>query len=369
MKGTYDKMKELNFVNKLVSHNYRQWIEDFAKGNDCYPQIIELDPTSRCMYLCECCINSDIINKTEPIKKDEIIKFVDEFCEFGGKGIIFIGGGEPLMYPNIGDIFEYVYQKGIKIGITTNGLLIDKYINEISRYAQWTRVSIDAASEQMYQKVRPCKYKDAYKRVLENCKKLVSVKRGTLGFSFLIVENEHYCNVDEIFSAALLAKQIGFDYFEIKPMVDENHFLYKYTTDTLEKAFAQLDEALYLNDDRFQVIYPKSLKKYNEDSLLQDKKYSTCPVMKLRCVVTNHGIYPCPYKRGYQKFNMGSISDGYEKFVHSDKYKKVLKELNPERDCRFFCIRNDINNMLDMVKNGQIDYKKLDYTENSDVFV
>ena len=45
-------MKELNFVNKLVSHNYRQWIEDFAKGNECYPQIIELDPTSKCMYLC-----------------------------------------------------------------------------------------------------------------------------------------------------------------------------------------------------------------------------------------------------------------------------------------------------------------------------
>lgn len=365
----YDKMKELNFENKLISRNYKQWIESFVEGKRCYPQIVELDPTSKCMYSCECCINSDIINKTDPIKRDELIKFIDDFCEYGGKGIIFIGGGEPLMYPNMGDVLEYVYSKGIKIGITTNGFLIDKYINEISNYSQWVRISIDAATEETYKKVRPCKYNNAYKRVLENCEKLANIKKGTLGFSFLIVENEDYSNINEIYSAACLAKKVGFDYFEVKPMVDEKHFLYKYSADTLKSIFEQLNKVLCLNDDKFEVIYPESLNQYKRDSLLQIKNYSSCPVMQLRCVITNHGIYPCPYKRGYQKYNMGSISEGYKSFVDGEKYKDIINQLNPETDCRFFCIRNDINNILHMMKNNQIEYKKLNYMDNKDIFV
>ncbi len=362
-------MRELNFENKLVSFNYKEWIEHFAEGDECYPQIIELDPTSKCMYSCDCCVNSDIINKTEPIKREDLLQLIDDFYQYGGKGIIFIGGGEPLMYPQIGDIFKYVYNKGIKIGITTNGFLIDKYLTEIADYSQWTRVSMDAATEEMYKKVRPCKDNTAYKRVLENCRKLVEIKKGVLGFSFLIIDSESYSNVHEIYSAAYLAKQIGFDYFEVKPMVDKNHFLFHYSDYVLNSIFEQLDRALQLNDSTFEVIYPDSLFQYKRETLVQMKDYTECPVMKLRCVVTNHGIYPCPYKRGYQKYNMGSISNGYKNFVNGEEYKKALKHLNPQVECQFYCIRNDINKMLNMLKNGHLDCRKLKYIDNKDVFV
>ncbi len=362
-------MGELDYKKKLLSMNYKRWLENFLTGNAYYPQIIELDPTSNCMYSCDCCINSDLINRKGTIKRKILINLIDEFAALGGIGIIFIGGGEPLMYPDFGQILTYTYNKNIKIGITTNGFLLDKYIKEISMYSSWTRVSVDAATKNTYDIVRPCKYNDSFERVISNIEKLSKVKKGTLGFSFLLIEDNGYTNVQEISDAAILAKNLGCDYFELKPMVDSNHYLFKYSDVILDKLH---DQILQLNDLKtgiFRVLFANSIDQYSKVELLQPKTYSYCPSAYLRNVITNYGIFPCPYKRGNQKFNMGTISNGLIKCIDSQQRNNVLKTLNPQIDCRFFCIRDEINEFLQSLKKGDIVLSNIIYETTEDVFV
>lgn len=215
-------------------------MEDYSKGKKNYPKILEIDPTSNCMYQCNCCINSNLINRNGLIDRKVLCNVISEFSEMGGEGIIFIGGGEPLMYPDFGKLLEYTYSKKIKIGITTNGFLIDRYLDEIASLASWVRVSMDAATKEIYDNVRPCNFPKAYERVIENIRTLSKVKVGTLGYSFLLIENEEFTNVKEIYDAAILARDCGCDYFEVKPMVDNNHFLYKYSQSFMKELEIQI---------------------------------------------------------------------------------------------------------------------------------
>ena len=319
------------------------------------------------MFDCLCCINSNIINKSGSLTKEDIIQLINEFSITGVKGIIYIGGGEPLMHSNFGEIIQYASSKKIKNGITTNGYLIDKYLNDIANYSSWTRVSVDACNNRTFDLVRPSSIHNAFNKVISNMESLSKIKKGSLGFSFLLLENSPITNVKEIYNAAKLAKNIGCDYFEIKPMVDMNHYLFSYSSEFLKELYEQINKAKLLECNTFNIEIANSLNQYKSASLTQDKQYNICPSVFLRNVVTPHGVYPCPYKRGIKKYNLGTIEDGYINLLKSNHRKQVLEMLNPKNDCKFYCIRNEINEYL--TKLNINDLSILNPTKTDDVFV
>ena len=71
--------------------------------------------------------------------------------------MILIGGGEPLAHPRIADLIQLLGENEIAIGLTTNGTFIDRHVEQISRYCSWTRVSIDAATKETFDTLRPSK--------------------------------------------------------------------------------------------------------------------------------------------------------------------------------------------------------------------
>ncbi|MEV6986881.1 hypothetical protein AB0M95_37270 [Sphaerisporangium sp. NPDC051017] len=44
---------------------------------------------------------------------------------------------------------------GLHIGVVTNGTMIDRHLDEIAEHVTWLRVSVDAATEDTYGRVRP----------------------------------------------------------------------------------------------------------------------------------------------------------------------------------------------------------------------
>jgi len=67
-------------------------------------------------------MNCDSLGIIEP---EALKKLADDACSLGIEWII-ISGGEPLIYPNIAQILEYIKAKGIKIFLLTNGSLINE---------------------------------------------------------------------------------------------------------------------------------------------------------------------------------------------------------------------------------------------------
>lgn len=67
--------------------------------------------------------------------------------------LLLHGIGEPLLYPHLFDIAKLASRDAITL-FTTNGQLIDRYVEEICEYITKISISIDAATSPTYKKIR-----------------------------------------------------------------------------------------------------------------------------------------------------------------------------------------------------------------------
>ncbi|MFZ5845473.1 MAG: hypothetical protein ACOY0S_03340, partial [Patescibacteria group bacterium] len=188
-----------------------------------------------------------------------------------------------------------------------------------------------------------------------NIEALARKKQGILGYSFLIIERRlsdgrTITNCHEIYAAAKLARSLGCDYFEYKPMVDEHHNLIPFSESVRNSLVDQLSVLPTLNTVDFQVIAPKSIDHLlNSTDLDQPKNYTSCPTLELRTVVAPGGVYPCPYKRGHDNEKIGESDVRFDEYWPSEKRIQRAKAINPSTDCHFYCIRHESNIFLHML--------------------
>lgn len=348
----------LNFNNKILQPDMHPRLEEYVeKRTTSGPVIIELDPTTACNFRCPDCINEKLLNNGE-IESQRLSELLKEFHKTGVKGIIFIGGGEPLAHKSMPKPIVEAYNLGMSIGLTTNGSLIDRYLEEIGSFVQWTRVSVDAGTKETFSWIRPSYIKNSFSKVISNIEALAKIKKGTLGFSFLLIEhtdsNGHVTtNASELFSAARLAKNSGCDYFEYKPAVDRQHNLIPLSNTVKGEIERQGPLMEALNTNNFQVITPKSTEYLmTRDFSQQLKNYQTCPILELRTVVTPTGIYPCPYKRGLESQKIGEIDQNFKEYWTSRERQDRTKSINPSKTCPFYCIRHETNLFLQLLATG-----------------
>ncbi|WP_458413068.1 radical SAM/SPASM domain-containing protein [Schinkia sp. CFF1] len=365
----FKKVNIMNFKDKLLSENYRDWLTNFVNKGTTYPQIIELDPTTNCMFSCPECISSDVLHG-DTFSKEMLFNMITEFKQIGVKGIVFIGGGEPLLHPNFGGILKYVHECNIQAGITTNGLLIDQYSQEIAEYASWTRVSVDASNKDSFLKARPNRVPNSFNRIIQGMEKLSKIKNGLLGYCFLLMETRGFENASELYEAARIAKEIGCDYFEYKPLLYSNHVLYNFTDDFHKRVREEEEKLKELQTEDFRIVHPTSLRQYDKPKDLNQKKhYTECPVANFRTIVNPSGVYPCPYKRGHHHLNYGKVKDSFLDVWDSPTRVEINEKLDPSKHCMHYCIRNEVNEfLLEILKNPKR-IKEVKLEKIDDIFV
>ena len=375
-----NKIKKMNILDKLYQPFVIEKIKevDFKKGSDS-PLIVELDPTAVCNLACPGCISEDIIATGNSFTSDRLLDLAKELKESGVKGVILIGGGEPLSHPVSKELIKYLGENNISIGITTNGTFIDKMLEEIAKYANWTRVSVDAATETTFNKLRPSKNnKSQFYKVINNMKNLAKIKKGRLGFSFLIrseVEGVD-SNVNEIYEAAKLAKEIGCDYFEIKPSYNYKngiaHTLVKHPQHIINKVKEELQKAEILVDENFKIIKAITLDEaLNGVKIKQEKNYTFCPVAELRTLITPLGVYVCPYWRGNNKFKLGDVkTTSFKEMWNSNQKKEVMNWVNPSIHCKeLHCLRHESNLEILKIKEKLNNNEDINIIEEFDRFI
>ena len=87
-----------------------------------------IEPTTYCQLKCPGCYRG--LAEKNPIRKHEeyskLTKQVDWFIKHRNVQTISIAGGEPLCYPYLSNLIEYIDSKGLKSKIYTNGLALTK---------------------------------------------------------------------------------------------------------------------------------------------------------------------------------------------------------------------------------------------------
>ena len=361
----------MNLTSKLYQPAVVERIAatDWSAGNS-GPLVVELDPTAACDLACPGCISEDLITLGGRFSDQRLLELGNEFIESGVNAVILIGGGEPLAHPKIGDFINLLGENNVHVGITTNGTFIHRYLDAIARYSQWTRISMDAATQELFDILRPAKQKKSkFQRVIDNIEMLAKVKQGKLGYSYLIQTEADgagiVSNVHEIYDAAVLARELGCDYFEVKPTYqfreDVPHALMKHDEAPMARAREEIERLGELETDSFKVLKAINLE-YSLSGLdtPQLKDYKHCPSTHLRTTITPSGAYVCPYWRGKQPMKIGDVNEtSFSDMWNSEQRREAMQQLDAARDCNFHCLRHNTNlaslEIKDALANGGVE--------------
>ena len=352
--------RALKLEEKLLQKSSREKIiSTFIEKNSKGPMVVELDPTTACNLACHDCISANLLNQGGFVK-GRLRELAEDFKNIGVRAVVLIGGGEPMAHPEFSSLIDYLNDNNIHVGVTTNGTLLNRHMKS-SLKTKWLRVSVDAGSEEVFQEFRPHKSgKSQFNLVINNMREFSKNKKGLLGYSFLILsikDKKHNLvssNVGDIARAAEVAKEIGCDYFEVKPAFDIMHFLQKQQDEINHTVEKQLEKCKGLEDKNFRIISPYTLGDALTNTNVQVKNYDSCNVSKIRTVVSPSGVYVCPYHRGNNQMKIGDATkDSLSKIWSSERKEQVIDSLDPKTHCRFHCIRHKSNQLIDRMIKGE----------------
>jgi len=348
--------KTLDLVEKLKQKSISPLVHAVGNGKRLSaPVVVDLDPTTFCDLACPECISSGVINKGQ-FDKDRVVSLAKELALSGVKAVVLIGGGEPLMHKSIGTVIEILYRSGLQIGLVSNGTLIHRYIEPLAEMISWVRISMDAGSQEVYDSYRPSGRKQSvYPTVIENMRLLGKRKKGTLGYSYLLMfrldEDGQLIesNYHDVLNGARVAKDVGCDYFEVKAMYDDDHQVMVPPAELYFAFEAMLPELRELETDDFHVLHSSTYDALSSTvRRKQIKEYTHCPVMEMRTTITPSGVFACPSHRGNPDGYLGDVSQ--QTFQHFWENLDTHK-VNPQEHCKFFCPRHESNNAIIKMKN------------------
>ncbi len=356
--GAADVRRKLDLVGKLYQRSVLPAAREVARGRRLkWPLVVDLDPTTLCDLACPECISSGVLNQGQ-FSRDRITDLAHELAGSGVRAVILIGGGEPLMHRSIGTVIEVLHGAGIRIGLVTNGTLIGRYLDELASMLSWVRVSLDAATPATFDVFRPSRRKSSvFPQIIADMRRLAERKAGRLGYSFLLMQRFDgegrltATNYPEVQQAGELAKDIGCDYFELKAMLDADHFTVNQAAEHTELVEEQWSRLRKLEDESFRLLRSSNwLAVRSGSDPVQKKEYAACPVAELRTTVTPTGVYICPYHRGHEKGKLGDIAEMSfeEMWARAD-----TTVIDPRKDCRFHCARHPVNVEIDGLRHRE----------------
>jgi radical SAM protein with 4Fe4S-binding SPASM domain len=139
-----------------------------------YPLWISWEITNKCNYKCIHCRMDELNDFNKELSTDEVISCINQLNEIGVYQINY-SGGEPFLRNDFIDILEYTSKSNIKIGVTTNGSLIDEEIVKklkMIKNLDFIQISLDGRDNATHNHIRGIN--GAYETAIETIRMLVN---------------------------------------------------------------------------------------------------------------------------------------------------------------------------------------------------
>jgi MoaA/NifB/PqqE/SkfB family radical SAM enzyme len=297
-----------------------------------------------CNHKCLWCTAYEYqLDKATLLDFDKIINFLQRAKKRGLKAITYVGNGEPTAYPRFKELIKKVHSLGIEQAMFTNGYLLDRYEDEILNYFTWIRVSLDAGSTKVHNKMHDVD--NHFDKIVLNIKNLVSKKENdfpTIGIQFAV----HHQNLDDMYRSAEISKEIGVDYFSIKPVfnrgsvgerVEKNRLTYNDITPIANKIKNDF------KDKHFEVFYrPYQVLSHEKEHTIFEYDMCIAGFFNISIYEDNNIIYCGPNKVG-----VGKITDNLDQIENSIvELSKKLKLSKCPAGCRYHELNNLVSNIV-----------------------
>jgi MoaA/NifB/PqqE/SkfB family radical SAM enzyme len=392
------KLRQSSTIKRLKEYiSWQRNLKADPKGQrlpNSGPISINLDLTSTCNFLCPHCVDSMIINTGEYMKLQDIKKTIDVLQAKGLLSVILLGGGEPTLHKDFGEVVGYLKKKRVQIGIVTNGSRLDKIaeVVDLLREKDWVRISIDAARKETFRDLHRPKIELPLNRILAGARKIKEINPDvSLGYSFVIVwegiENNGKKlrpNMDEMAEAVRLAREYSFDYVSFKPcLIRLEETQRESLLDRVDKKNEErivegietnLRKAKEAAEGKIKILESVNLKAMlNQETGKIKKQPRSCHMQFFRTVVTATGVFHCPAFRGIEKAKIAE-RDGYLTEAEFDRsLKSTAKSIltfNAEEECQVVgCFYNDTNWWLEDFIHSKKDINELEKVEDNNFFL
>lgn len=336
--------------HKLIYHP--ETVSKWMKGENIYPIEVEISPSGACNHRCTFCAVDYIGYKPDFLEKENLLKNIDLMKNKGLKSVICSGEGEPLLNKEMPNIANGMKALGVDVAMSSNGVLLSKEISkECLKAFTWIRFSVASMEEESYNLIQRGK-KDDLSKVKENLYEAVRVKKTdnlntTLGVQCLLLPQ----NADKVVDMAKQLREIGVDYFTIKPFSQHLHSNNKYSIDYSTMLDLEKELASY-KTEKFNVIFRAN----SINNLQKEKCYGKCYGLPFMTHIDARGnVWPCVAHIGDEKFCYGNIYEQtFEEIWEGNKRKEVMKlfdSLDINKNCRESCRLDQINQYLSELKN------------------
>jgi MoaA/NifB/PqqE/SkfB family radical SAM enzyme len=332
---------------KIFAHPDK--MEAMRNGGRTAPLFLLINPTNLCNHGCYYCSYADDVLglrdrvvKNDQIPWEKMRKILDDIASMGVKAVIFSGGGEPLVYPDIAQTLSKVLKNRIDLAIITNGQLLDGERAEALSNAKWVRISFDSADAEAYGKYRNIS-PDCWHRVCDNIKRFSSIKSKSceLGINFVITHE----NASQVYDAAKLVKSLGANHIKFAARVTKD--LHKYHEPFKEATFGHIHRAIEdFADGSFRVI-----NKYEDDfahDAVPSRPYSRCYIKEISAVIgADCKLYFCHDKAYVSSGVVGDLKErGLKELWFSDEVTERFRCFDAALQCKHHCVYDDRNILL-----------------------
>jgi radical SAM protein with 4Fe4S-binding SPASM domain len=344
--------RDLLNSRKIMFH-YGKIAEDVANGKSEFnPVSIEIHPTAKCNHRCVHCSYKERNESRVSISEEIMDKLVDSVIKMGVRGVYFSGGGEPTLYPKLGNYIEKLYTNGVECAIITNGSCFESMgLIPVADKLNYIAISVPAVDGATFRDITKTDNLDKVLALPAQIKEVHRENSPIIG-SRIIITNQNY---KEVANFLRVIKNAKFDYALFKAVRDyeDNGLgLSKKEEDYILSEISELD----IVDDNFTNI--KNIFGYKKDfehkGLCWTNQYGL-----IANVSTDGKVYPNIVEIDHDEFCIGDLNQQtLEEMWNSERHQKV-KELSNAKwqksECRN-CRAMSYNRLIQEMQEGMPKY-------------
>ncbi len=149
---------------------------------------LRISLTDKCNLRCLYCLpeNVSFLQENRLLKSEEIIKLAGIFINSFGINKIRFTGGEPLIRNDAHELIEEISKFPVKLSITTNGILLDRFFDLFSRIKLTSlNISLDSLNQDTFYDITK---RDYFRRIQRNIETAL-IKGFKVKINVVIIRN------------------------------------------------------------------------------------------------------------------------------------------------------------------------------------
>jgi len=181
-----------------------------SKSEKFVPLVLSWNITRKCNLKCpHCYINATTQEPINELTTEEAKTLIDQICEVSSP-LLILSGGEPLLRQDVYELVRYGAAKGLKMGLGSNGSLIDDVAAKKLKEAgiETVSISLDSHIPEQHDEFRGVK--GSWEKAVRAIKALR--ENGVLVQVNTTVTQQNYDQIDDIMS---LAETLGVENFHL----------------------------------------------------------------------------------------------------------------------------------------------------------